>query len=145
MDALTLEYRESQVRPVKPGSYRARIRALEQKASTFKEGERVLVVEFELLDGEAGRVLRKTYGLRLGPRAKLTSLVSRLIGPLKDGQIVNLKSLIGKECEIVVTVETGQDGRQFSKIVDVFALEGSDHGTTDNGARVQRVAKVAFE
>jgi hypothetical protein len=79
MDALTVEYRE--FRAIKPGSYRARIRALEQRASTFKENERVVVVEFELLNGEAGRVLRKTYGLRLGPRAKLTSLVTRLIGP----------------------------------------------------------------
>ncbi len=141
METLTVEYRE--LKPVKPGSYRARIKALEQKASTFKEGERVLVVEFELLDGEAGRVLRKTYGLRLGPKAKLTSLVSRLIGPLRDGQVVNLRELIGKECEVVVTLETGQDGRQFAKIVDVFAPEGSDHAT--NGARVQGVAKVAFE
>ncbi|MEM4721543.1 MAG: hypothetical protein QXT73_05740, partial [Candidatus Methanomethylicaceae archaeon] len=121
METLTVEYRES--KPVKPGSYRARIKALEQKASTFKESERVLVVEFELLDGEAGRVLRKTYGLRLGPKAKLTSLVSRLLGPLRDGQIVNLKELIGKECEVVVTLETGREGRQYAKIVDVFAPE----------------------
>lgn len=141
METLTVEYRES--KPVKPGSYRARIKALEQKASTFKESERVLVVEFELLDGEAGRVLRKTYGLRLGPKAKLTSLVSRLLGPLRDGQIVNLKELIGKECEVVVTLETGQEGRQYAKIVDVFAPERSDHEA--NGARVQGVAKVAFE
>ena len=140
-ETLTVEYRES--RPVKPGSYRAKIRALEQKPSAFKEGERVLVVEFELLDGEAGRVLRKTYGLRLGPRAKLTSLVSRLIGPLRDGQVVDLKNLIGKECEIVVTLETGQDGKHFAKIVDVFAPEGSDHATI--GERIQKMAKVAFE
>lgn len=80
---------------------------------------------------------------RLGPRARLTSLVSRLIGPLKDGQVVNLKELIGKECEVVVTLETGQDGRQFAKIVDVFALEGSDYAA--HGARVQKVAQVAFE
>jgi hypothetical protein len=136
---LTVEYRE--MRPVKPGSYKARIKALEQKASTFKEGERVLVVEFELLDGEAGRVLRKTYGMRLGPKAKLTTLVSRLLGPLKDGQVVDLRALIGKECEVVVTLETGQEGRQFAKIVDVFAPEGSDH---HDGARVQGVAKVAL-
>lgn len=143
MDALTLEYRESQVKPVRPGSYRAKIRALESKASTFKEGERVLVVEFELLDGEAGRVLRKTYGLRLGPKAKLTTLVTRLLGPLKDGQVVDLKSLLDKECEVVVTVETGQDGRPYAKVVDVFAPEGSDDAA--DGARVQKVAKVAFE
>jgi hypothetical protein len=110
---------------VKPGSYRAKIKAVEQKPSTFKESEHVLVVEFELLNGETGRVLRKTYGMRLGPRAKLTALVTRLIGPLRDGQTVDLRELIGKECEVVVTVETGQDGKQFAKIVDVFALEGA--------------------
>jgi hypothetical protein len=69
--------------------------------------------------------LRKTYGLRLGPRAKFTSLVTRLIGPLRDGQVVDLRELVGKECEVVVTVETSQDGKQFAKIVDVFGLEGA--------------------
>jgi hypothetical protein len=122
VEALTVQYRE--YRLVKPGSYKAKIKAVEQKPSNFKEGEHVLVVEFELLNGETGRVLRKTYGMRLGPRAKLTSLVTRLIGPLRDGQTVDLRELIGKECEIVVTVESGQDGKQFAKIVDVFGLEG---------------------
>ncbi|MCI2429477.1 hypothetical protein LM602_06685 [Candidatus Acetothermia bacterium] len=140
MNTLTVEYRE--MRPIKPGSYRAKIRALEQKPSTYKEGERALTVEFELLNAEAGRVLRKTYGLRLGPKAKLTSLVTRLIGPLKDGQVVNLKALIGRECEIVVTNEMGSEGRTFSKIVDVFAVEGGSNGT-HNGAGVQGVAQVA--
>jgi len=140
MDALTVEYRE--FRAIKPGSYRARIRALEQRASTFRENERVVVVEFELLNGEAGRVLRKTYGLRLGPRAKLTALVTRLIGPLRDGQVVDLRELVGKECEIVVTVETSQDGKQFAKIVDVFALErGSDAAA--NGTGVQGLVEMA--
>jgi hypothetical protein len=123
MEALKVQYRE--YKAVKPGSYKAKIKAVEQKPSTFKEGEHVLVVEFELQNGEAGRILRKTYGLRLGPRAKLTSLVTRLIGPLRDGQVVDLRELIGKECEVVVTVETGQDGKQFAKIVDVFAPEGA--------------------
>jgi hypothetical protein len=94
MEALKVQYRD--YRPVKPGSYKAKIKAVEQKPSTFKEGEHVLVVEFELQNGEAGRVLRKTYGLRLGPRARLTSLVTRLIGPLRDGQ--------------------EEDGKQFAKI-----------------------------
>jgi hypothetical protein len=97
MEALKVQYRE--YKAVKPGSYRAKIKAVEQKPSNFKEGEHVLVVEFELQNGEAGRVLRKTYGLRLGPRAKLTSLVTRLIGPLRDGQVVDLRELVGKECE----------------------------------------------
>ena len=122
MEALTVKYRE--YKPVKPGSYKAKIKAVERKPSAFKEGEHVLVVEFELLNGEAGRVLRKTYGMSLGPRAKLTSLVTRLIGPLRDGQTVNLRDLLGKECEVVVTVESGQDGKQFAKIVDVFSSEG---------------------
>jgi hypothetical protein len=140
MNTLTVEYRE--LKPIKPGSYHAKIRALEQKPSTYKEGERALTVEFELLSGEAGRVLRKTYGLRLGPKAKLTSLVTRLIGPLKDGQVVDLKALIGRECEIVVTNEMGSEGRTFSKIVDVFAVEGGSDGKS-NGAGVQSVAQVA--
>jgi hypothetical protein len=123
VEALTVQYRE--YRLVKPGSYKAKIKAVEQKPSNFKEGEHVLVVEFELLNGEAGRVLRKTYGLRLGPRAKLTALVTRLIGPLRDGQVVDLRELVGKECEVVVTAESGQDGKQYAKIVDVFALEGA--------------------
>ncbi len=137
---LTVEYRES--RPVKPGSYRARIRALEQKASAFREGERVLVVEFELLSGETGRILRKTYGLRLGPRAKLTTLLTRLLGPLRDGQVVDLKALIGKQCQVVVATETGSEGRIFSKIVDVFSIEGGSNDT-DNGAGVHGMAQVA--
>ncbi len=139
MDTLTVEYRESKL--VKPGSYKAKIRALEQKPSTYREGERALTVEFELLSGEsAGRILRKTYALHLAPKAKLTALVTRLLGPLRDGQLVDLKKLIGKECEVVVTVETGQDGRQVARIVDVFA-EGGDHET--NGAGVQGMAQVA--
>jgi hypothetical protein len=123
VEALTVQYRE--YKAVRPGTYRAKVKAVEQKPSNFKEGEHVLVVEFELQNGEAGRVLRKTYGMRLGPRAKLTSLFTRLIGPLRDGQTVDLRELIGKECEVVVTVESGQDGKQFAKIVDVFALEGA--------------------
>jgi precorrin-6x reductase len=51
--------------------------------------------------------------------------VTRLIGPLRDGQVVDLRELVGKECEVVVTVESGQDGKQYAKIVDVFALEGA--------------------
>ncbi len=130
MSTLTVEYREFS--QVKPGGYRARIKALTRRASQFREGEQAVVVEFEIQDGEhRGRVLRKTYSQRLTPRAKLTALVSRLMGPLKDGQVVDLLQLIGRECEIVVVTGEGQDGRTFAKIADVFALEGGDRVSPD--------------
>jgi hypothetical protein len=55
---------------------------------------------------------------------------------------VDLRELIGKECEIVVTVETGQDGKQFAKIVDVFALEGGSDAAA-NGTGVQGLVEMA--
>ncbi|MBI1741545.1 DUF669 domain-containing protein [Candidatus Acetothermia bacterium] len=109
MSTMTVTYQE--FKPVKPGSHRVKIKALTRKASTFKEGEQAIKVDFEILEGEfKGRTVSKTYSQRLTPRAKLTELIMRILGPLKDGQVVDLLALSGKECEIVVTTETGKDG-----------------------------------
>jgi len=109
---------------VSRGEHRAKIVSVsEPQASKFDEKKQSVRITFEITDGKyAGERLPKYYTVNFEPKAALGQLWRRLVGPLAKKDKVDLEELVGKECSIVVSHKTGEDG-DYAVIQDVFAFE----------------------
>lgn len=108
-----------------PGVYRAKIQKIDEQESRFldeRTGEKKweYVWTFELLkEGYEDRTLRGWTSTNFGPRAKARQWVEGVLGrPIRAGENISGDELIGKECKLMVSLESGDRGT-FAKIVSV--------------------------
>lgn len=121
---MAIELKVPTERPIRPGSYRARIVRVEEVPSRFDVEKTSIVLSYEIIEGEhAGRRLRKFYTPSLSSKAKLGQLVRRLNSRLPEGGTFDLETLVGQEVELLLTEGQHDDGEPFVKVADVFAPE----------------------
>ncbi|MCL6650657.1 MAG: hypothetical protein K6U89_20385 [Chloroflexi bacterium] len=84
--------------------------------SRFKDGEKRLLVQFEIGNGY---VLSKYYTPILTKKSKLSALISELGYRLERGQLFNVATIIGQKCLVTLLKKTSESGESYNKIEDV--------------------------
>lgn len=102
---------------VEPGEYIAKVAKLETVSGEYGEQ---LKVSFELAE-QPGVLVTGWASLKLSPKAKLYKWASALCfgGADFEGDF-DLDNLMGRACRLILALETGKDGQEHNKIVDVF-------------------------
>ena len=100
-----------------PGIYRAKVKDIVEQESPFLDdntGEKKwqYVWTFELLeDGYEGQTLRGWSSTAFGPRAKARAWAEHLLGrKIVAGEKVSTDDLIGKECDLMLTLKETDRG-----------------------------------
>ena len=99
--------------PVEPGTYDAILSKTEDSTGQF--GPQVMF-SFDL--GE-NRILRAWASGKLSPKSKMGGWVKALLGELPDE--LDTAALVGTKCRVKVDIDIKDDGKEFSRIVDVLA------------------------
>ena len=78
---------------------------------------------FEFTIQDTGETLLRTTTTKLTPKSKLAELLSGITGAVVGSTTeIDLESLVGKECDIVVKQGKGKNGQLYSNIEHVVPV-----------------------
>jgi hypothetical protein len=111
--------------PFKPGQYRAKITAIEDRETQF--GPALWLSLVVTAPGQyQGRVLSRMVKKNLGSASALGIIYRRLCGERTARTQVDLEAdLVGRECDVWVKPEQ-KDGRTFNRIDDIFPAQDGE-------------------
>lgn len=101
--------------PIPTAEYICRIKGVKPDAYDTQFGKKDLVI-FEIVDGPwKGHEATKGFGQSLGPKAKMTSLITSVgLPPVADGQGFELESLIGKQIVVGIKASSDNEGAVYN-------------------------------
>ncbi|TYO95503.1 hypothetical protein [Desulfallas thermosapovorans] len=109
-------------RGLAPGVYRAKIHSVKlNEGEVTNRGVRDVVYITFILDD--GRTIVQRYFFYLASHTQLGQVTDALMGPIDEGEEVDLTDLIGMECRITVEIRTSANGTGWINVVGVEPFE----------------------
>lgn len=106
---------------VDDGVYPAQLTGVKEFSNVY--GPRI-GFEFTLGGKALGNVIMRSTAPQLTPKSKLADLVQGLTGKPLDamGSQVDLQSMVGTECQVLVRKSKGKNGKVYSNVEQVFSI-----------------------